>query len=50
LYRAQKNSKSTRLKGMDEFLEAEMEVGQAKAADFSGYCEETAKEPYPRRS
>ena len=35
LYHAKKGSKNTRLKGMNEFLEAELEAGRAEAADIS---------------
>ena len=35
LYQASNNSKNTHLKGINEFLETELEVGQVEAADFS---------------
>jgi len=50
LYQAKKGSKNTRLKRMNEFLEAELEVGQAKTADISGYGEEIAEESRPKCS
>ena len=50
MYQAQKNSKNTHSKDMNEFLEAESENGKAEAANFSGHGEETAKESRPRRS
>jgi len=48
MYQARKNSKNIRLKGMNKFLEAELEASQVEVAGFSGHGEEVAEEPYPR--
>ena len=41
-FQAKKGSKNTRLKGMNEFLHAELEVSQTEANEHG---EEPAKEP-----
>ena len=50
LYNNRGDSKKTRLKGMNEFLEAESEVSQMEAAAMTEPDEEAAEEPFVRRS
>jgi len=45
-YSAYKGSKTTRKKRMNEFLEAELEVGQEEVADVCGQREQTAEKSY----
>ena len=47
MFQVKKGSKNTRLKGMDEFLQAELEIGQTEAA---GHGEKSAEEPHQKSS
>ena len=46
-FQAKKGSKNTRLKGMDEFLQAELEIGQTEAAR---HREKPVEDPHQRCS
>ena len=47
IFQAKKGSKNPRLKGMDEFLQAELKIGKTEAA---GHGEKPAEEPHQRCS
>ena len=47
MFQAKKGSKNTRLMGMDEFLQAELEIGQTEAA---GYGEKPVEAPHQRHT
>ena len=47
MFQAKKGSKNTLLKGMDKFLQAEVEAGQTKAARHG---KKFAEEPHQKRS